>query len=112
MVNGNVSFQCVKLLKAPSGCARLRGSPHRRRTLYHKGVGRSGSSAGYLNVERRNAKRSKCLYYFFKGGAELSFPPDWPNLTEIDVHPWQPRNQSAKSNRKSSEGLDWLFLPL
>lgn len=49
-MNGDVSFRCVKLLKALSGCARLRGSPYGRRTLYHKGAGRSGSSAGYLNV--------------------------------------------------------------
>lgn len=69
------------------------------------------TTAGQLNVWRHEAKRSKCLYDFFKGGPGRSFPPDWPNLTVIDVYPWKPSSQSAKSNRKSSEGAWLSFSP-
>lgn len=64
-----------------------------------------GKHDGAAKCLKTRSKKVKMFILFFeKGGAELSFPPDWPNLTVIDVHPWQPSSQSAKSNRKSSEG--------
>lgn len=64
--------------------------------------GKHGGAAKRLKT--RSKKVKMFILFFEKGGAELSFPPDWPNMTVIDVHPWQPSSQSAKSNRKSSEG--------
>lgn len=68
----------------------------------HKGAGEHGEAAKRLKTPSR--KGQNVYIIFEKGGAECSFPPDWLNLTVIDVHPWQPGSQSAKSNRKSSEG--------
>lgn len=59
---------------------------------------------GSETFEDAKQKGQNVYIIFEKGGAELSFPPDWPILTVIDVHPWQPGSQSAKSNRKSSVG--------
>lgn len=63
------------------------------------------STVGATKRLRTAKQKGQNVYIIFKkGGAEIAFPPDWPNLTVIDVHPWQPGSQSAKSNRKSSEG--------
>lgn len=67
--------------------------------------------------KRAAEKGQNVCIIFEKGGAQVLFPPDWPNLTVIDVYLWQPSSQSAKSNRKSSEGgfagcfFFFLFFP-
>ena len=66
---------------------------------------------GRETFEDAKQKGQNVYIIFEKGGAALSFPPDWPILTVIDVHPWQPGSQSAKSNRKSSEGAWLSFSP-